>query len=434
MTPTRRHFLEAAGATIAMGTSLTPSANANPSQNRRPKVAALASTYFYLSHGYHIVGRFLDGFEVNDAHGLHKPAFDIASLYIEQIDPKTDLGVAKAKRFGVRQSPTITDALTLGTGELAVDAVLLIAEHGDYPYNDRLQKLYPRGKYFREIMSVFEKSKKSVPVFNDKHLSYDRAEAQSMVDEAKRLKAPFMAGSSLPVTWRLPSVEVPLGLEWKEAVVASRGELDTFGFHALETLQCMVERRNLHGKPQGVKAVTCLEGNAVWKAIDEGRISKELLEAAIGKSHTQNPGDMRLNVLDWQPIKGQPRYPHGPFAFIVEYVDGFQGTAMILNGHVDDTTIAAKFEGQPIISTLMYLPAPPGANFFNPLVLRIEDFFKTGVPQYPVERTQLSGGILAAALESRFQKGKKIETPDLATIDYKAPSDSGYIRTSLTKP
>ena len=132
-----------------------PSASPPGRRPKRPRVAALASTYFYLSHAYHIVGRFLDGFPVYAHDGrrrhLHRPAFEIASLFIEQAADATDLGRAKAARHGVRLSPTIADALTLGTGKLAVDAVLLIAEHGDYPLNDKLQKLYPRGRYFREV-------------------------------------------------------------------------------------------------------------------------------------------------------------------------------------------------------------------------------------------------------------------------------------------
>ena len=431
MTHSRRTFLEAAGAAIAIGPAVAEAARTKA----RPKVAALASTYFYLSHAYHIVGRFLDGFVVNDGQGLHRPDFDISSLYIEQTNDATDLGRAKAMRHGVRLSPDIADALTLGTGKLAVDAVLLIAEHGDYPTNERLQKLYPRGKFFRQVMDVFKASDRSVPVFLDKHLSYDRNEAAKMVETAKSLNVPFMAGSSLPVTWRFPTVEVPLGLNWKEAVVVSRGELEIFGFHALETLQCMVERRALNGKPQGVKAVTCLEGDAVWKALDEGMFSKDLLEAALDRSHTRNPGDMRQNVRDFAPPPGRPTFLSGPFAFVVEYADGFKGTALILNGQVDDTTIAARIDRprEPIASTLMYLPAPPGANFFNPLVLRIEDLFRTGNPPYPVERTQLTGGILDVGCTSRFKGGIRIETPELATIDYVAPADSGFIRSPVAK-
>jgi hypothetical protein len=434
--------------------TMTPASPAAEARNSgaapagRPRVAALASVYFYLSHAYHIVGRFLDGFPVHEGDreryscvdGVHKPTFEIASIYIEQTADPTDLGRAKAKRHGVRLSPTIADALTLGTGKLAVDAVLLIAEHGDYPLNDKLQKLYPRGKYFQEVLEVIRGSGRAVPVFIDKHLSYSRAEGQQMVDQAKALSVPLMAGSSLPVTWRLPPLEVPLGRSFKEVLVASRGNLEIFGFHALETLQCMAERRDLKGKPQGVKTVTCLEGDAVWNASDQGVWSWELLRHALGRSHSVNPGDAKQNTRDFTPpsTRDAATILRDPVAFVVEYADGLRATVMILNGHVDDTTVAVRLNDEAgretIVSTLMYLPAPPGASFFNPLVLRIEDFFKTGQAPYPVERTLLSGGILDAALDSRVRGHQPISTPELAAIDYRPPADSGFIRSSLTDP
>jgi hypothetical protein len=411
-----------------------------PSSQARPKIAALASVYHYLSHAYHIVGRFVDGFVVHDGKGLHKPPFEVASLFIEQTPVATDLGRAMAGRHGIRLSPTIADSLTLGTGRLAVDGVLLIAEHGDYPYNDKLQKLYPRGKFFRQVLEVCRACGRAVPVFIDKHLSYDRAEASEMVAQAKQLGIPLMAGSSLPVTWRRPALEIPLGRSFKEVLVASRGDLEIFGFHALETLQCMAERRGRGRKPQGVSAVRCLEGDDVWNAGDRGVWSWTLLEHALGRSHTRNPGDIKQNTRDFMapPATGRDRLTklRHPVAFIIEYVDGLKSTVLILNGHVDDTTIAIRLEDSSgrdtIVSTLMYLPAPPGACFFDPLVLRIEDFFTDRQPPYPVERTLLTGGVLDAALESRVRSHRRIETPDLAAIDYQPPADSGYIRTSLT--
>ncbi|WP_165070918.1 Gfo/Idh/MocA family oxidoreductase [Paludisphaera rhizosphaerae] len=444
----RRAFLESVGLAAGAGAALgTGRAAASEEAPRRPKIAALTSTYFYLSHGYHIVGRFLDGFPVYDGgpgrtpeQNLHRPPFDVASLYIEQVADDSDLGRAKAARHGVRLSPTIADALTLGTGKLAVDGVLLIAEHGEYPLNEKLQKLYPRHAYFQKVLEVFRASGKVAPIFVDKHLSYSRAEAAEMVSQAEAMGVPLMAGSSLPVTWRLPEMEIPLGRPMKDVLVASRGNLEIFGFHALEVLQCMAERRDLRGRPQGVAAVTYLEGDAVWQAADRGVWSWELLSHALGRSHTVNPGDVRQNTRDFKRpgVRDRETIFDFPVAFVVEYVDGLRGTVLILNGHVDDTTVAVRTTDgagrETIASTLTYLPAPPGASFFNPLVLRIEDFFHAGAPPCPVRRTQLSGGILDAALESRIKGGARIETPDLAAIDYKAPADSAFIRSPLTDP
>ena len=189
-------------------------------------------------------------------------------------------------------------------------------------------------------------SGQSVPVFIDKHLSYSRPEAREMIDQAAALNVPLMAGSSLPVTWRLPELEIPLGRKFKEVVVASRGDLEIFGFHALETLQCMAERRDLGGKPQGVVAVTYLEKDAVWEAGDKGVWSWKLLEEALGRSHTVNPGDIKQNTRDYHaaarrrtrsPDQAEP--PHRLRDRIRRWL---ARPSLILNGHVDDTTIAAR--------------------------------------------------------------------------------------------
>src|SRR5262249_19715690 len=151
------------------------------------------------------------------------------------------------------------------------------------------QKLYPRYELFQKIVEVFRQSGRSVPVFCDKHLYYDRTKAFAMAETARKLGFPLCAGSSLPVTWRRPELELPLGVRIQEALVASRGELEIFGIHALEALQCMVERRS--PDQQGVRAVTCLEGDAVWKAGDNGVWSWELLEQALRRSPSRNVGD-----------------------------------------------------------------------------------------------------------------------------------------------
>jgi len=318
--------------------------------------------------------------------------------------------------------------------------VPLITEYGDYPLNAKLQKLYPRGHYFREVLDVVHASGRAVPVFIDKHLSYSRAEAQRMVDQARALNVPLMAGSSLPVTW-LP----PLGRTITDVLVASRGNLEIFGFHALETLQCMAERRDRKGKPQGVKSVTYPEGDAVWRAADQGVWSWELLRHALGRSHTVNPGDIKQNTRDFAApaTRDAATILDRPVAFVVDYADGLRATALILNGHIDDITVAVRLndpsspgpgrDRDTIVSTLMYLPATPGRQLLRPLGAADRGFLQDRQGPLPVERTLLAG-ILDAALDSRVQHHQPVATPELATVDYTAPADSGFIRAPLTEP
>jgi len=406
-------------------------------------VAVISTVWHYLSHTYHIAGRFLDGYMVGDEH--HFPTFGVASACVEQVKAN-DLSRELAKEHGFRVSDSIEDALTLGTGKLAVDGVLLIGEHGDYAYNAKGQKLYPRHEFFKKITAVFEKSKRSVPVFCDKHLSYDRTKAAEMVRTAQKLEFPLMAGSSLPVTWRRPELELKLGTKITEALLVSRGELEIYGIHALEALQCMVERRVKPGgdKPaeQGVKAVTCLQGDAVWKAGDDGLWSWDLLEHALGRSQSRNAGDVRANCKRFPRPTTWGNFVKGPIAFLIEYRDGLRATVLQLDGHVADETFAAKFErdprlkvdGEPApLSCLFLLPPPPGAAFLESLTSHVEKFLTTGEPPYPVQRTQLTGGILDCVLESRVKDSKRLETPDL-DIRYDPPADSGFMRGDYAKP
>ncbi len=429
----RRTFLQTA-AGLCLTTTLAAAEHPRsqpPPRGDKParKLAIVTTAYYYLSHAYHVGGRFLNGY-LRDGK-MHYPDFGIAGMFVEQ-QKDGDLSKELAKKHGFALYPDVAGALTLGGDKLAVDAVLLIGEHGDYPLNDKQQKLYPRYELFQKVVEVFKKSDKTVPVFCDKHLSYDRAKARTMEETARKMNIPLMAGSSLPITWRRPELELPLGVGIKEALVASRGEIEIYGFHALESLQCMVERRRKNGQ-QGIKAVTCLEGDAVWQAGDDGVWSWDLLEEALARSPSRNVGDVRDNCRQFVPPPNRPTFPKGPVAFVVEYRDGLKATALLLNGHVDDTTFAARLaDKQAPVSTLFQLPPPPGAAFLEALTVKIEDFFATGKPPYPVERTLLTGGVLDVGLESRVQKGKRLETPDLE-VEYDPPKDSGFLRGSYER-
>lgn len=392
------------------------------SRKGRKPLACITTVYRPLSHAYHIAGRFIHGFAVRG--GLHVPRQYIHSLYVHQT-PDNDLSQEVGKRFGVRVTKNIEDAL-LQDGNLAVEGVLLIGEHGNYPLNDKGQVLYPRYEWMEEIARVFKKAGKSVPVFCDKHLSYTFDKASRMLARGKELGFPIMAGSSLPVVWRQPELELPLESRLEDALVATYGPIEIYGFHALETLQTMVERRK--GGETGIKAVTCLVGKDVWKAGDRGLWSWDLLEAALARSESVNPGDIRDNTGTMK-VLGHPVVP--PTAFLLEYRDGTRGTVLLLNGHIRDFVFAGKIRGerQPA-SCLFVLPEPPGARFFDAQVINLEKFFENRKAPYPVERTLLTTGTLDAVMESHHRRGERVETPELE-VRYSAPADSGFLRGNL---
>ena len=180
---------------------------ARSGQQGRPKIAFLGTVVRNLSHSQHFLDRFAMGYAW--AGQWQKPRVELAGVYIDQF-PESDIARQRAGKYGIKLERSVEDALTLGTGTLAVDGVVIIGEHGNYPVNEKGQTLYPRHAWFKRIVKVFEQSGRSVPVFNDKHLSTTWNECAEMVADSKRLKFPFLAGSSLPVTWRMPQADLPL--------------------------------------------------------------------------------------------------------------------------------------------------------------------------------------------------------------------------------
>jgi hypothetical protein len=395
---------------------------------QRPKIAAVVTVYRKYSHGQHIVDRFLEGYGWDGE--WHHPAMDLAGLYVDQ-HPEGDLTNDRAKRFpSMRVYPTIAEALTLGGGKLAVDGVVLVGEHGDYPKTPQGQVKYPRKEFFDQIVAVFRDSGRSVPVFNDKHLSWNWSWAREMYDTSRRMGFPLLAGSSLPVTWRIPSIEFPDGARPEEAVCVCYGGVDSYDFHGLESIQCMVERRR--GGESGVRWLQAYRGEAFWTAFEQRLWPRDLLDAALCRSHTLKPSRPGFNDV-FPSAADLKRMTADPVAYHYEHNDGPRCTMILLPGVVSDFNFAARISGRKeIFSTQLYLPMPDGrttlASFFSPLVHYMEELFLTRKAPYPVERTLLTTGLTASGVESLYQSGRKLETPHL-DITYKPAAGSTFWRT-----
>lgn len=415
----RRSFLAAVGGTLAAA----PWASALAGDGKRKRLAIVTTEWRYHSHAWHMGTRFLVGYPIGGR--WHHPPLEVVSAYVAQF-PENDLARSRSKEFGFPLYPTIAEALRCGGKELAVDAVLVIGEHGDYPNNEFGQKKYPRYEFFKQVVDVFQADGRTVPMFNDKHLSWKWDWAKEMVDTARSMNIPYLAGSSLPVTWRMPSIEMPYGAQVDEVMSVAMGGLDSYDFHAFEVIQCMVERRK--GGETGVAWLEAIRGDDVWASLEKGSwagggIDQNLFKACLCRSQTLA-----------QPETFSHRYPtpeqmrawvKDPVAYRFEYNDGLKGTMLLMNGLVNDFTFAARLEGQEEpLSTLFYLPPNPNVVYSAALMSKAEQTFLTGNPPYPVERTLLTGGLVEAGMQS-LAKNQRVETPYM-NVRYQAPKESTF--------
>ncbi|MFO1094239.1 MAG: hypothetical protein U0992_13155 [Planctomycetaceae bacterium] len=400
---TRRDVLAGAAAAAVYG--LAPRSGICAAEKVPPKsVAAIITAYEHGLHADVLCGKILEGWKQDGGPG---PALKLASMYVEQFTDR-DLARPMSKKHGVPIFDTIEGAVTVGGNSIPVDGVIVIGEHGDYPYNEKGQHLYPRKRFIAGVADAFVKYGKVVPVFHDKHLGPEWPDALWIYERMRQLNVPFMAGSSLAVTFRTPDIDVPLGSPITAAVGIGYSGLDIYGFHALEAYQSYVERRG--GAETGVEWVQCLQGDAMWRALSDGTVSRELFDAAFAQVASAGT-DPRSNPTEETAL------------FLFRYRDGFQGAVCMLPGVASRSAVALRIDGQSAPLATRFEEYVEGRHpHFAYLLKGIERMIHTGRPSYPVERTLLNAGILDRALTSRFEKQQRLETPELAIayrpVDY----------------
>jgi len=402
-TLSRRDYLSVMASTAVV--AMTGGALAENQSTKPKSVGAVVTKYEPGLHADVLLGKILEGWKQDGGPG---PKLTLAAMYLDQ-STDDDLGHQMARKHNVPIVGSIEEALTLGHRKISVDGVICIGEHGDYPWNEKGQHLYPRRRFFAGIADTFEKYDHVVPVFSDKHPGPQWQDAVWIYERAKQLQIPFMAGSSLPLSYRDPELSIPMNCDIEAVVGVGYSGLDIYGIHTLEVFQSFVERRR--GAETGVKWVQCLSGDAMWKAVDEFKVSEELLSAA-------------LKVVSAPPDKNVREVRGDDVAlFLFQYSDGLLGAVFMLQGLANGCGIAIRLKGeQKPLATRAEERHEPHYPHFAFLLQAIERMIHSGKPTYPGDRTLLTSGILDRALTSRFEGGVRRDTPELAIqytpVDY----------------
>lgn len=411
----RRDFLRIAAGAACMGTVAPHWVGAAPA-TAKPRVAVVMTEFTYRSHAHVLLENFLQPYLFNGQPT--DPGVEVVSFYADQF-PDGDMSRQVAGDYKIPIYATIGEALCLGGEELAVDAVMSIGEHGNYPHNEKGQHMYPRKRFFDGIVEVFRRSGRAVPVFNDKHLSYRWDWAKEMYEVSQELDFALMAGSSVPLAQRRPPLELPPQAAVVNAVSIHGGGVESYDFHALEVLESMIEARR--GGEKGIAQVQFLDEAALWKSAADGLWSPELADAAMAAELGADAPPLR-ELVESRKLGSNPA--HG---VLLTHRDGLRTIALKVGDSGTRWNFACRLDGEEgARATSFYVGPWQNRNLFKALAHAIQTHFRQRQAPYPVERTLLVTGILDAEMESRYQGGVPIDTPQLA-IEY-APRDYRAMR------
>jgi len=367
-------------------------------------IAVVTTEYHKNSHADVIVSRWLEPRPTDALYGWTEPKTQIASFYVEQRVDGRDMSARLSEQFHVPRFPTVREALSLGGASLAVDAVLLIGEHGDYPVNEFHQKLYPRKRLFDEIVAVFRESGRTVPVFFDKHFSWNAEWIREMYECIQRERVPFFGGSSTPYSPCIPALELSDAPECEEVVAIYYNALEPYLFHSLEWVQSIIERRP--GGETGVREIVAWKDDDLWNALDCGEFSWDLLVAAACR--VPPAGEAAIREL-------RANRAHAVYAFQLRYLDGLKVTHFMVTDVIKKWCLAVREASGRIQSARL---GTEGEEHFFPHFARfccqIEAFFLTGKAPISPERLYVTSMATALCMHALAQEGKPLVTPELA--------------------
>ena len=236
---------------------------------------------------------------------------EVVSVYIHQLDASV-LGqkVCKAKNIPIFK--TVNEAVALSGKELAVDGIVIVAEHGNYPTDLKGHWLLPCWWIYQQVIKVFEQSKRLVLYLTTSTSPTTGDDAKWMFDKSRELNFSLTGGSSIPTYFRKPEIELAIDTPIKNSIVVGNTADEGAIFHCIDVLQAFVDRHK--GGETGVKAVQSVRGPETWAWVERNAWAGNLLEAV------RKEFDLKLGDL-------QER--RNPNVCVVEYNDGSKAVVFL---------------------------------------------------------------------------------------------------------
>ncbi|GGD89361.1 hypothetical protein [Paenibacillus nasutitermitis] len=351
-------------------------------------MAAIVTEYRHNSHAEMIIGRLLGEFG-------YIPQLEVVSLYTDQM-PDNDRSRAEADRCGIGIFTSIRE--TIMAGGQPIDGVIIIGEHGEYPINDKGQKMYPRRWMMEQVLQAIDDQGLHIPIFLDKHMAYDFEDAMWIYREVTKRGLPFLGGSSIPLAPVVPALDLSCLRDVKEIFVTSWLGTESYGFHGMEVLQSLAERRS--GGETGVSSIEVLEGDDVWKAMNRGEWPDSMMHQALSTYPSHKEGH------PWELVEH-------PVLFLFNYIDGLKGYVLQLGNYINQWAFSLRTLGGQSYAARHNSDLARPYNHFGTLTRLIEEMVITGRSSVAIERTLLTTGMIDIGMDCLYRKRGRL-TPELA--------------------
>jgi hypothetical protein len=247
-------------------------------------------------------------------------------------------------------------------------------------------------------MAAFDRVGSRVPVFVDKNLAATWEESQAIIAEGTKRGVPMMAGSVVP--WVPLDPAPPAGRKPLVAVAVASAPYTLYAIHVAELLQAFLETRTT--QETGVAWVREV-GRGFWSMPERDQWGRDILETLLATARTR------------RAARAPDAMGDDAYVVLVQYVDGTRGVVALLTRQFDDSEfrLGVRYEGlpTPYIGGLVLGGAP--YDHFGYLAHALVQFYTTGKPVVPADRTLLSTGISLMGLQSRASRGQTISVPSL---------------------